>query len=186
MNTQGKSIEEILKIINTLDKIEQVDMTKVEEKLNTPVARVLQKKEVLNRAIRPKKPGRPKLHWKTREKRLRERKARYYQQSVKPRRQKALEEYLRVGDWYSICHTAWMRKKNPQIRLTRTEWEANVAHTIPEGRVPVVVRYDAKKPIQLDNIEVIDNITHEVYFSGLDWALYKAQAQSRQRTGIIE
>lgn len=183
MNTNELSIDEILKLISTLERIDRVDMPALEERLNTPVNRAL-KKQVLERALK-RKPGRPKLHWKTRAKRLRKRKQRYYQQTAKPRRKALSLEAVRDGDWYTVCAIQWKKRGTP-VALSKVQWDTNVAHTIPEGRIPVVIRYNAKLPISLENIEVIDNETREVYFSGLDFAFYKAQSGSPQATGVIE
>lgn len=92
-------------------------------------------------------------------------------------------EALGKGDWYEVCRIQW-KKRSVRVSLTPDEWEQEIAHTIPQGRIPIVIRYDASKPIALDNIEVIDNETRTVYFSGLDYALYKAQDQSLQRSLI--
>lgn len=172
MDTRHLTADQLLKLLATLERIEKLDMSEVEAELSSPQRRVLldlQTKKVLERKIKQRKPGRPKSHWRTKKMKLKARKARYYENTVKPRRLKAYEEYVKQGDWYEVCVEAWSKRKSNKIKITKDEWELNVK--IPEGRVPVVRRYDTKAPWELANIEVQDNESKAVFFSGLDWKL---------------
>lgn len=200
MDVSKMKVDKLLKLLENFDKVTAVDDEKLERAI-TPVDKVvmtLQEKKALDRRMkatkarseetkaalaekRPKKCGRPKTHWRRKAKLLKARKARHYQNTVRPRRLKQYEEYLNSGDWYSICLIGWQKKpatKNPQ--LAREEWEEHIAPKIPEGRVIVTRRVDTSKGISLENIEVVDTDTREVYFSGLDYALYRAMDESPQ------
>lgn len=128
-------------------------------------------KQKLTKATAPKKPGRPKKHWKAKKKRIREYKREYmnrrYKMLIGPRRKKLAAD----GSWYEYYLGEW-KKRGFQVELPQAEWDEVVRPLIGD-RIPTVVRLNTGKPVALYNLIIKDSETKETIFDGTDWMLNK-------------
>lgn len=123
----------------------------------------------LKRQFGKKKPiGRPKLHWKTREARRKQTKAKYYQNTWKPRRQQETAELLTSAEgWYKHITKYW---KGEMFGLT--QWKRWLWPRL-NGKVPVFKREDTKKGWTLDNVVMYESGTKNILYCPEDMALIK-------------
>lgn len=170
-----KDAKALGELLDTLAKIEE-ERRILEEKaepLTDADKYILTYQESLSleRKIRKRarrKPGRPKLHWKEKKRRVRESKASWYRRHQKPRDIEATLKSVEEG-WYERVRLNWRKSKVP-FRITREEWDEHIAPVL-EGRVPYVVRVDAKADVSLSNIVVYDRVTNEVLFDSVQQKL---------------
>lgn len=171
---KGLPVEEVLAMQALAERLAEINLDKViKRKLNKrPVLeRAVEKKLIgaINRKKVKKKPGRPKVHWKTKEKR---RKA-YRIEIANPRRWKKEAEQWKTGEgWYAYCSKLW-RQNKIGIELTEAEWLEHVYPKV-EGTLFTVQRYNKKGPISLDNILCM--YEGKVLFDGKEFTLEKIGA----------
>ena len=154
-------LDEVLALLELEQKLARLDLEKIAEE---KIAK-LPEREALIRALEnnreiPKRlkamrkgPGRPKLHWKTKEKRRRETQRKYqatvYQPKVRERKARMLKE----EGWYPVLVEQWKAGKI-EYDLSREEWNEIVAPKVGDS-LPNIRRYDPGKPVSIDNIWVV-------------------------------
>lgn len=170
-------VEEMKRLSELASKIKELptDAGKpLEEIVLTPVEQVLKavkqgKNLKRNIAKGPRKRGRPVKYKTQRQRELaRARQLReYYHVVLKPKRSLLLLEELTTAEgWWKYLKRGWARNKK-KVLITEREWlDVIYPRTVGKGRVPVFIRYDAKKPLALDNTYCVDTITRAVLFDG--------------------
>lgn len=169
----AKALGELLDALTRLEKIDEEKAEHLDKELSQVELYKLtyQEQMALERKVRKRarrKPGRPKLHWKEKKRKVRESKANWYRRHQKPRDIEATLRSVEEG-WYERVRLNWRKSKVP-FRITREEWDEHIAPVL-EGRVPYVVRVDAKADVSLSNIVVYDRVTNEVLFDSVQQKL---------------
>lgn len=171
---QRREALEMLEVSKTLEALEKIDLDQIridgmtdmekmveELKSSKTVVRKLKKKTA---HVQPNK----KLHWKTKRKRKRD----YYRDVTRYRRLELRGELLSAGSegWWKYLTTMWHRKK-VEVTMTFEEWD-KVIWPLLQGRVPVIHRYQTRKPIALDNVYITESDDHKnVLFDGKEHSL---------------
>lgn len=188
MNNVGSddktALDQLLRVSRVLDKLKESsawDVFGVEQPKTDAVLDAIKNDKLIVRRLRGK--GRPKPR-KTRRQLREEAKARraktnyYYENKKRPRRAAREAELLgsdRAEGWWSILSrknaSTWSRKEGWDITLE--EWKEAIGSSLDTG-VPVVLRYNTKKPWTLDNIYLMDTETRNVLWDGKEWSLRKA------------
>lgn len=173
-NTKGLPVEEVLAMQALAERLSEINLDKIiERKLNKKPemskAREAKLEMKIKRTLKPKKPGRPKLHWRTKE----ARRKKYRVEVARPRRLKMESEQWQTGEgWFAYMSKQWRQNKYP-VELTLDQW---LEHVYPKckDRVFTVQRYIKKKPIRLDNIIVMASEDRTVLFDGKEFTLEQA------------
>lgn len=170
---KGLSPEEALEFDSLLKKLQQIDLSEYAKELErgkddrTKLVEALKANKAVTRQLAGK--GRPKArkkqHWKV----ARKKKARYNEMVGEPRRKAKLANLLEEGGWYPYMMESWKKHKT-EVSLTKEEWDERIAPLIG-GSVPVLRRYDTKKPVTLHNVIVYDSTTRAVLYDGAEESL---------------
>lgn len=169
------SPEDALALQSVWEAIQGIDLQELEkekEARKTDVQKLLDNVK-LGKALerkfgQKKKIGRPKLHWKTKAKRRRETKSRYYQNTWKPRRQAELVEELTTWQgWYKHITKYWKGEM-----MGPRQWKEHLWPRL-NGKVPVFKRDDTKKGWTLDNVVMYESGTRNILWCPEDLALAK-------------
>lgn len=178
MDTTNLSPEEVLELIQGLERIKGIRLEQLEAPEPLPVARLkeqLESKAVKTAITLAARGGRRKAHWKERKRKQRERMRPYmaakYRQETLPKRTRLAKE----GDWWSYYLMEW-KKRGYKIALTKDEWEQEAGHCIGPDNVPIVFRLNTSKPVALHNLLIKDSHTKAVLFDGQEWMLKKIGA----------
>lgn len=174
---QRREALEALELAKTLEALEGIDLEQIhkdslsdmdrmieELKNNKAVTRSLKKKTA---HVQPNK----KLHWKTKRKRRRE----YYRDVTRYRRLELRGELLSAGSegWWKYLTTMWHRHK-VEVEMTYDQWNEHIWPQLG-GKVPVINRYQTRKPITLDNVYVTESDNPKnVLFDGKEYSLRAA------------
>lgn len=173
------SPEDALEMARVLEQIQRIDLDKVaeeREQAKAPLDRLVEdlkagrdmKRALVRKTARPKR-----LHWSQKRNRRRRYERTRYHEVLKPKRKAELAVKLKTSEgWWEVATKSWRRMK-VEVLLTREEFEVMAPSWLEKGRVPIFVRYDASKPVSLDNLMVRDNETREVLWDGKEWLLSK-------------
>lgn len=172
---KGLDPELVVELQRTFEQLQSIDLSKLDEEIEARKTKIEKLSEDValgkkweRRLHKKRSPGRPKLHWKTREARRAATKKRYYENKWKPRRQKEMAEELKTAEgWYKHITRLWKGD-----RLTLEEWKEYLWPKL-NGRIPVFKRDDTKKGWTLDNISMYESGTGALISSSED---YKLQA----------
>lgn len=171
IDMSGMTAEEAVQVMKVLGKISQIK-TEAEKRKSQALINELSSvggKQKLTKATAPKKPGRPKKHWKHKKRvhrtYMREYMNRKYKALIAPRRKQLAAE----GSWYEYYLMEW-KKRGFKVEVTKEEWDQHVQPRIGD-RVPTLFRLNTAKPVALYNILVKDSGTKETIFDGTDWML---------------
>lgn len=175
---EGLSPEDVLLLQEHIEAIMAIDLSKLAEEKEarkTSIEKLVEDVKLGNKLKRQfgkkRPPGRPKLHWKTRAARRAETKAKYYQQTWKPRRQAELAKDLTTAEgWYKHITKQWKGEK-----LGPRQWK-DVLWPLLQGRVPVFKRDDTSKGWTLDNVVMYESGTRNVIYTPEDRKLKKLGA----------
>lgn len=177
------SPDEAVAMLALQRKLEGLDLERLEkerQERETPREKLLREIESQGAKKRmtqakKRKPGRPKVHWKTKKRKHREFMRKYmaerYHEVAKPRRKEQARQALVDNDWYSYLMIYWKSNARKKIVLSKDEWDRCVAPRIGEEHRPIVFRYDTAKPVSLYNIVVKDSDTRRVLFDGAEQRL---------------
>lgn len=152
------------------EKIGAVDLEAVQERIElskTALDRALDDVKLggkMKRILAKKaKPGRPRLHHKTRAARKKVRKADWWLHREKPRRQARLALELRTAEgWYKYLMESW-RKQKIKGNMSEEDWSGTLWPLL-EGKLPVFRRRDTSKGMTLDNVTMYESGTRNVLF----------------------
>jgi len=171
IDMSGMTAEEAIQVMKVLGKISQIK-TEAEKRKSQALINELSSvggKQKLTKATAPKKPGRPKKHWKHKKRvhrtYMREYMNRKYKALIAPKRKQLAAE----GSWYEYYMMEW-KKRGFKVEVTMEEWEEHVQPRIGD-KVPTLFRLNTSKPVALYNILVKDSGTKETIFDGTDWML---------------
>lgn len=170
-------VQELQELFNQLDKIDLSALEKEQEQRKTSIERIIEDVKLGNRLVRQaakrRPPGRPKLHWKTRIANRKKTKAKYYQNTWKPRRAaETAERMLTPEGWYEHITLYWKGE-----RFSLEEW-LTVLWPRLEGKVPAFKRDDVKKGWTLENVCMFESGTSKLLYCPEDWKLAKLGAIS--------
>lgn len=188
MDTSDVSVGELLKLLDTLQKVEAVDLEAIErlreESLSVRERLALTLREGVNlkRAIgvAQKKPKKKKMHWKQRRGNHNRYHNEYYHKILKPRRQESVASLVVEGDWWTKARDAVLRRTKLADRkkiwkISLAEWDEHIKPHIGEDVIPIVFRHGGPKgKYTLDGIYVVDSMDRRVLFDGKDHTLRKA------------
>lgn len=170
---EGLDVKLVLELQEMFDQLKHINLEKLDEEIESRKTKIQKLSEDValgkkweRRLHKKKPPGRPKLHWKTREARRAATKKRYYENKWKPRRQAEMaEELLTPEGWYKRITRLWKGEV-----MTQQEWEEHLWPKL-EGRVPVFKRDDTKKGWTLDNVSMYESETGVLISSSEDYKL---------------
>jgi hypothetical protein len=170
----GLQPEEVLAMDALGRRLAALDLDAViKRKLNNrpEMTKAIEKKleGAINRKRKKRGPGRPKVHWKTKDRRRRQ----YRVEVATPRRWAKEAEQWKTGEgWFAYMSKQWRQNKYP-VELTLEQWLEHVYPKV-EGRVFTVQRYIKKEPIRLDNLLILSTENQSVLFDGKEFALEQA------------
>lgn len=175
-NTKGLPVEEVLAMQALAERLSEINLDKIIERKLNKKPEMSKAKEAklegkIKRTLKPKKPGRPKVHWKTKEKRRKQ----YRIEVAQPRRWARESKQWETGEgWYAYMSKQWRQNKY-KVELTLEEW---LLHCYPKvkGRMFSIQRYIKHEPIRLDNILVLATEDRSVLFDGKEFTLEKIGA----------
>lgn len=178
----GMTGEEALALQAIWEEIQGIDLSAIEaerERRKTSIERIVEDVKLgksFERKLARKNPvGRPKLHWKTRIANRKATKAKYYQNTWKPRRKAELAEQLTTSKgWYEHCKEQWKGEV-----MGYRQWNTHIWPML-KGRVPVFKRDDTKKGWTLDNVVVYESGTRNVICTPEDYKLRLMGAYSEE------
>lgn len=169
-----KRAQELLQVADLLSTLEELDLDQIHRDGLSDIDKMvedLQNSKAVQRKVKKKtahvQPNK-KLHWKTKRKRKRD----YYRDVVKYRRLEVRGELLSSGSegWWKYLTQMWQRKK-VEVEMTYDEWNEHIWSQL-DGRVPVINRYQTRKPISLGNVYVTESGNHKnVLFDGKEHLL---------------
>lgn len=162
----SRALEELLA---TLAQIEEIDLSKFEKQVEAKKSAVVKAAEQLeNLTFKRKRPKKP--HWRTVQKKKRERERIKYLTKKKPARALAKAKRLREEGWYGLLKADW-EKRGISWEIGPEEWQEAVGSL--DAHVPLVTRYASSLGVTLDNVLIRDRDTLEVLFCGKEHKLRK-------------
>lgn len=169
---KGVSPDDLVRMIRGLEAIKKLELPAVQPDLLIDRLESQGTKAAMTKA---KKPRRKRDHWKTKQRKQRERMRPYmakkYREELMPRRKRLAED----GMWWEYYVMEW-KKRGLKIEVSRDEWESEVAGCIGQENVPMIFRFNTAKPVRLENIIIKDVDTKQVLFDGQEWMLKKLGA----------
>lgn len=170
---KGLTPELALELQRMFEQLKDIDLSKLDEEIEQRKTKIEKLTEDValgkkweRRLHKKRPPGRPKLHWKTREANRKATRKKYYDNVWKPRRQIELAEELKTAEgWYKHITRLWKGEK-----MTLEEWEEHLWPKL-EGRIPVFKRSDTKKGWTLDNVSMFESRTGVLISSCEDYKL---------------
>lgn len=176
--TGGLTAEEALLLQQVWEEVNAIDLSVVEKERQAKLSNMekLLEDAKLGKKLERKfgekrKPGRPKLHWKTRAANRKLTKSKYYQNTWKPRRTAEIVEQLSSPEgWYEYVTKRWKGEVFGKRQWMKYLWPKL------EGRVPVFKRLDTSRGFTMDNIIMYESGSRNILFCPEDYELAKMNA----------
>lgn len=93
----------------------------------------------------------------------------YYHNQWRPQRNKRMLEDVERDGWWEYLRRKWTHDTHQKEgwEIGKEEWDLAVGESL-KGYIPVICRYNTKKPWTLSNVYVIDSETRRVLFDGAE------------------
>lgn len=175
--TDAAAIEELMqldKVLSYLANNPVVQIDKGREEAATTLDTILEQDDAVRRQLKarggkPVAPAKTRAQIRAEVKERRRARSAYYHEKRKPRRTAKLVENVKRDGWWDVLRRTWTHASaiKPDWNIGREEWDAAVGDSIGEA-IPVIHRYDTKKPWTLSNVYVLDSRTRAVLFDGAE------------------
>lgn len=153
-----ESVQELLALSSLLDTIGKIDLKEVEAAVEAqllPVdkmVRDLKAHKQIARVVKGKGRYKANLHWKTKAAKRRK----YYAMIGAPKRKERLAEMISTPEgWFDYLTQQDKTRGRNLFKITREEWNEHVAPEL-KGRLPIIRRYNTRKPVTLENCYIVD------------------------------
>ena len=168
MSKDKLSPEDALAFNEMMLQLNQIDLTVYARELadgksgREKLVETLKANKKLDRGLKGRGLKRKKQSWQAKK----AYRKRYNEMVGEPRRKAKLAEELEKNGWYPYLMHGWKKNKMP-VKITAEEWNSEIAPLLGES-IPVVRRYDTKKPVCLYNCIVYDSNTRAVLYDGAE------------------
>ena len=171
MSKEKLSPEDALAFNEMMQQLDRIDLTVYAKEMEEgksgreKLVETLRANRQVARGMKGRGHVKKKLSWQAKK----AKRKRYNEMVGEPRRKAKLAEELEKGGWYPYLMHSWKKNKMP-VKITQGEWDEHISPLIG-GSIPVVRRYDTKKPVTLYNCIVYDSNTRAVLYDGAETKL---------------